>query len=167
MNLVSNFVGSISPSMFGNSAQTISQDIDLKDNTFSDMLEKQIQKNIEQEKPNFIESLGLPDGLNISEFDGTIPQFSIKNIKQIDNIAPINEIEKTELSNFKNAKDMSTSEVLTFFNSLFESKPTLTDTARTGLFDFERKVAASSYGKYARNIVTDLSEFVSDALKLS
>ena len=41
----------------------------------------------------------------------------------------------------------------------------MTDTSNSGLFNFERKLAATSYDKYAKNIVTDLSEFVADALR--
>ena len=163
MDLVSNFVGSISPSMFGNNTQGIKPSIDFDDNTFSNLLEKQMNKEIEQGKQNFVDSLGLPTGINIAELDGSYNERDDKLLA----IKPVNEFEKTDFNYVKNPKDLSTSEVLTFFSSLFESKPTLTDTSQSGLFDFERKLAASQYGQYAKNLVTDLSEFVADAFKKS
>lgn len=161
MDLVSNFVGAISPSMFGNNTQNITPIFDLDDNSFSDILEKQMTKEIEKNKPNFIDKLGLSNGINIGDLDGRI----IEKDNTFDAVNSVNKYEKTDFNNLNNPKDLSTSEVLTFFNSLFESKPTLTDTVNSGLFDFERKIAANQYGKYAKNIVTDLSEFVTDALK--
>ena len=154
MNLVSNFVGSISPSMFGNTAQGISPSINLDDNTFSDLLEEQLNKKIEQ-TTNYVDSLGLPTGFNIEDLVN----------HNSNTVNTENKFENTDLQSDKNPKDLSTSEVLTFFNSLFESKPTLTDNINSGLFEFELKSAANQYSKYAKNIVTDLSEFVTDTLK--
>ena len=56
--------------------------------------------------------------------------------------------------------------VVTFFTSLFDSKPTLTDTSSSELFYFERKVAAGKYNRYARNIITDIGEFITDTMKM-
>lgn len=155
MNLVSNFAGLISPNMFGENSQSLKPSIDINDRTFADMLEKQLQNEIEQNKPNFVEMLGLPTGLDISNFEN-----------QQMNLDSINKIQETANAGLDNTpKNPSTSEILTFFSSLFENKPTLTDTSRNGLFDFERKTAANSYDKYARNIVTNLGEFVSDTIK--
>ena len=162
MNLVSNFVGSISPNMFGENAQGLKPSMDIDDKTFADMLEKQMQKEIQQTKPNFIDMLGLPTGLDINNFN---TENNIINMER-NAVSKSNETFEASMNN-NSSKDSSTSEVVTFFSSLFDSKPTLTDTIRTGLFDFERKVAANSYGKYAKNIVTNLGEFVSDAIKLS
>ena len=155
MNLVSNFAGLISPNMFGESSQSLKPSMDINDRTFADMLEQQLQKEIEQNKPNFVEMLGLPTGLDISNFENQ--QMSL------DNVNKIQEVGGTGMDS--TPKNPSTSEVLTFFSSLFENKPTLTDTSRSGLFEFERRVAANSYDKYARNIVTNLGEFVSDTIK--
>ena len=169
MDLVSNFVGSISPNMFSGNTQSITQNYDLEDTTFSDMLEKQINKEFEQIKPNFVESLGLPTGFNIADFDGTIPQFKYgmnnteNNENKLDTVKP--EFENSMSNSDKD--NISTSELLTFFNSLFDSKPTLTDTSNSELFQFERKTAANLYSKYAKNVVLDLGEFVADTLKHS
>ena len=161
MDLVSNFVGSISPSMFGGKTQNVTPSVDLEDNTFSNMLDKQIQKEMEQTQPNFMETLGLPSNLNIEDFINTS-----QHIAEINTGAPSNTINSIEFNN-TDQKNMSTSEFLTFFNSFFDSKPTLTDTSNSGLFEFERKLAATQYNKYSRNVVTDINEFVTDALKMS
>ena len=145
MDLVSNFVGSISPNMFGGNTQGVTQNVDLGDKTFSDMLEKQINKEIEQHKSTFADSLGLPTGFNIADFDGSVPQFKFGmnvNENKLDAIKSVNDMENSVLN--RDEKDMSTSEFLTFFQSLFDSKPTMTDTTSSGLFDFERKVGKKS-----------------------
>lgn len=171
MDLVSNFVGSISPSVFGKDAQGINTNIDLDDKTFSDMLEKQMNKNIEIERniPNFKNNFGLSSGIDIGVFDGSVPQFDnvVSNTKnKFEAIKPIEKSENTVFNDFSGAHDLSTSEVVLFFNSLFDSKPSMTDSSNSGLFNFERKIAAGSYEKYAKNVVTDLNEFVSDTKRI-
>ena len=168
MDLVSNFVGIVSPSLFGeNNTQGISQGYDLGDKTFADLLEKQMRQNIEQNKPNFIETLGLPTGFNITDLIDSQNQTAVNTENAFDKIKAVNETENQSMTNLSTKKENSTSEVLTFFNSLFDSKPTLTDTSKSNLFDLERRIAAGSYGKYAKNIVTNLGEFVTDTLKLN
>ena len=151
MNLVQNFAGEISASMFGGNSQGINPKFDMEDNTFENLLEKQIQNGA---KENNI--YNIPAGLNIGDVDG---YDSIMN--------SVKSLDSAEAGKFNNNEKYTTSEVLTFFPSVFDSKPTLTDTTNNGLFDFERKMAANLYGKGARNIVTDISEFVTDALKIS
>ena len=166
MDLVSNFVGSISPNKLGINTQGITPEFDLDDKTFSDILEKQMQKLTEQDKTNYINNLGIQSGIDIGDFDHSVSHFSGN---QEDRLEAINAVNQSENKFFHdmNPQEMSTSEVLTFFRSLFDSKPTMTDTSNSALFDFERRTAASQYSKYAKNIVTDLGEFVSDALKIS
>ena len=143
MDLVSNFVGGLSASQFGSNTQSATSNFDMNDTTFADLLNKQLNQQDEAVNSISNTALNILDFNNKSSFEAT-------------NINPI--------SNVDNTKDMSTSEVLTMFNSLFESKPTLTDSSNSGLFQFEKKFAASQYGKYARNVITDLNEFVSDAV---
>lgn len=165
MDLVSNFVGSISSNIFGENKQVTQPNIDLGDKTFADMLEEQMNKEIDKNKPNFIDSLGIPSGVYIGDLDGMNPVFDTQTNNSLNSVKPVNEFENTASSNYKDIKDMSTSEVLTFFHSIFDTKPTMTDTSNSGLFEFERKTAANYYSKYSKNIVTDLGEFVTDALR--
>lgn len=165
MDLVSNFVGSISPNMFGGNNQSVTSNVDLQDKTFADMLEEQINKEMEQDKTGFADRLGLPGGIYIGDFDGLRPSFDLK-AETAEQIKPVNEFENADFLNYKDIKDMSSSEVLTFFKSIFDNKPSITDTSNSSLFEFERKTAANQYNKYSKSVVTDLSEFVSDALNL-
>ena len=171
MNLVSNFIGSVSPEMFNNNAQGLFQGINLGDTTFSDLLEKQLN-NAQNNDSNTIQSLGFPSGINnIVDIDGVGSQgirFKVNGEVQNDmseSIKSVSESEKSAFRDLNNPKNMSTSEVVTFFSSLFDSKPTMADTSSNGLFNFERKTAANLYNKYAKNIVTDINEFVTDAFR--
>lgn len=168
MNIVSNFVGSLSPEMFGNSINGMTQSVDLGDTTFADLLEKQINNAVQKDKTDFTNGFGIPSVPNVVDTDGTFSQLNV-NTKQGENndmfesVKPVNE---SEGSVFKDVKDMSTSEVVTFFDSLFDSKPKLTDTSLSELFEFEQKIAAGKYDKYAKNVITDLSEFVTDTIRM-
>ena len=159
--------------MFGESAKNTLQGINLGDTTFSDLLEKQMN-NLKGNEPNIINGFAFPSGINnIVDIDGGFSPFNAganiktgENADMLESIKQINSTENTDFKNSYNKKDLSTSEVVTFFPSLFDSKPTLTDTSSSELFDFERKVAAGKYDKYARNIVTDIGEFVADTMKI-
>ena len=168
MNVLSNFVGSISPELFNGGSKNITQNVDLGDTTFSDMLEKQINKDIQQNKENLMNSLNMQTGININDLVTAHNPYESFNIHsdKVDGIKPLNEAEKTFYYDLNNTEGKSTSEVVTFFKSLFDSKPTMTDTSSSGVFDFERKIAAGKYDRYAKNIVTDLNEFVTDTIKM-
>ena len=170
MNMVSGFIGTISPEMFGGNNQSATQNINLKDTTFSDMLEKQINEEMTQNKPNLTNSIGIQSGIDIGNFDGVSPKFDINTAinnyeDSFESVKPVKEFDNSAFYNPNNTQDKSASEVVTFFKSVFDTKPTMTDTANSGLFTYERKIAADSYGRYAKNIITDINEFVSDALK--
>lgn len=162
MDLVSNLANTmLSKAIEGGSQENTAQ-IDLNDNTFSNLLNKQLNNPPEQNGNNFIDTLGIPtiSGINLGELDG-------HNFGQMDLVKPVSEFDNVQSDKFNSGKDFSMEEVLTLFNPLFETKPSIADTSTNGLFDFERKTAANLYNRYAKNIVTDLSEFVSDALKIS
>ena len=163
MDLVSNLASTmLSKAVEGNNQEVTTQ-VDLNDNTFSNLLDKQLNNQLEQNENNFIDNLGIPSisGLNLGEFDGHVIDGQLNEVRKIDS-------SDNKLSaKFASGKDFSMEEVLTLFNPLFESKPSMAENTNNGLFDFERKTAANQYSKYAKNIVTDISEFVTDALKIS
>ena len=157
MDLVSNYVGEISASQFGGKKDGVTSAVDLNDKTFEEILEKQLNDT----DYNNLNQVGNNDfTINIGDFDGHIPEFNISNSTN-----PINNTNESFFNNFSNSNEFTTSDVLTFFPSLFDTKPTMTQDTENGLYNFERKFAANSYGKYAKNIVTNLGEFVSDALR--
>ena len=100
MNIVSNFVGSISPDMFGNSVKGVTQSVDLGDTTFADLLEKQINNAIQKDKNDFTNGFGIPSVPNVVDTDGTFSQLNV-NTKQGENndmlqsVKPINESESS------------------------------------------------------------------------
>lgn len=162
MDLVSNLANTVlSKAMEGNSQENTAQ-IDLNDETFSNLLDKQLNNRLEQNGKNFVDTLGIPSisGINLGEYDG-------HNIGQTDLVQPVNEFDNAQSEKFKSGKDFSMEEVLTLFSPIFESKPNMAEVTNNGIFDFERKTAANLYNRYAKNVITDLSEFVSDALKIS
>lgn len=166
MDLVSNFVGTLSASVFGGEVGITKPNLNIEDKTFSDMLEEKINDIKAQNKIQSINS-DIPIGMDIGDLDGHHPIFEVNSANISDAVKPIDNYENSVFYNFNNREDFSTPEVLTFYNSIFDKKPTLTDSSNCGLFDFERKIAAGYYSKYAKNIVTDLSEFVTDALKIN
>ena len=165
MDLVSNFAGSISPSMFGENKQGISPNIDIEDNTFENLLEKQMNKEAEN-NINLDNNSAFPTGINIADLMSiSSPQPILDSENRLDAIQKIGNTDNTDFFEGKDTKDMSTSEILTFFNSLFDNKPSMTDSSNSNLFNFEYKVAAGNYDKYAKNIITDIQEFVTDTMK--
>ena len=70
MSLVSNFIGGVSSSGLSG-LNGLTQAFDLNDTTFSDLLEKQMDKKIQPTNEGLIGSLGMPAGLQIENFDGT------------------------------------------------------------------------------------------------
>ncbi len=150
MSLVSNFVGGISASQFGGSGK-VSPDFDLNDTTFSDLLEKQLNTRPENDSSGITGMLGMPSGFPIENADFPEPVESTKAAEVIEtpNVNPENET--------------TTSEMLTFYSSMLDNNPE-NQNSHTQIFDFARKQAANFYQKYSGNMVTDLQEFVSDAL---
>lgn len=167
MNIVSNFIGSVSPEMFSDGVKSLTQNIDLGDTTFSDLLEKQIN-NLQKNEKDFMYGFGLPTDIAVGNAENVNTNLGVDlGVNDMSEaIRPINEQESSVFRDLSNPKNMSTSEVVTFFNSLFDSKPTIADTSDSGLFNFERKMAAGRYNQYARNIVTDINEFVTDTMKI-
>ena len=163
MDLVSNLASTmLSKAMEGNSSEVTTQ-VDLNDNTFSNLLDKQLNNPPEQNGQNFINNLGIPSisGVDLGELDGHNLESHFSAVK------PIDDLDINLQAKFNSGKDFSMEEVLTLFNPLFETKPMMAETTNNGLFDFERKTAANLYNRYAKNVVTDINEFVTDALKIS
>lgn len=150
MSLVSNFVGGISASQFGGSGK-VSPDFDLNDTTFSDLLEKQLNTKPESDSSGIAGMLGMPSGFPIENADFAEPVESIESAAQVDN------------QGIEQEDGTTTSEMLTFYSSMLDNNLE-NQNSHTRIFDFARKQAANFYQKYSGNIVTDLQEFVSDAL---
>ena len=158
MNLLSNYVGVQSLDILGTNEQSNNY-LNADDSTFSDLLTKQMEAQMNDNNQYAINNLSIPNALNIADL------VTMSNVKP-DVSSVVNDIEIIDFNNLKNPDLLSTtSEVLTFFPSVFQTKPTLTDTTDTGLFSFERKLAATTYNKFGKSFVSNINDFVSDALK--
>ena len=164
MSLVSNFVGNIS-SIGLNNGVSSTPSFDLNDTTFSELLEKQLNNNINNQTPanNIINGLGMPPGIEIEPLEGT--EFSNTVQDQMEAVGEkTNSIETDNSTNpfdMNNDGDVTTSEVVTFFSSLLDNN-SQGQNARSELFDFAKKQATNFYNTYSRIVVTDLKEFVDD-----
>ena len=157
MDLLSNYVGVQSLDILGTNEQSNNY-LNADDSTFSDLLTKQMESQMNENSQNAINNLSIPNALNIADL------VTMSNARP--DIAAVSDIEIIDFNNLKNPDLLSTtSEVLTFFPSVFQTKPSLTDTTDTGLFSFERKLAATTYNKFGKSFVSDINDFVADTLK--
>ena len=164
MSLVSNFVGNIS-SIGLNNGVSSTPSFDLNDTTFSELLEKQLNKSsqVQNSSTNLIDGLGMPPGIQIENLDGT--DFSETAQDQVEAVGE--KIDTTETDNTTNPFDMNndgdvtTSEVVTFFSSLLDNN-SQGQNARSELFDFAKKQATDFYNKYSKNVVSNLTDLVDD-----
>lgn len=143
MSLVSNFIGGISFPQITNPGIN---NIDLSDTTFSTLLEKQMEINSKDNSSNMINSLGIPAGLQIEDYNPSVEAQ--------------NNIEANISNDLKN-DEYTTSETVTFFNSLLDNDIE-NQSSHSEVFDFARKQAANYYNKYARNVIVDVQEFAED-----
>ena len=155
MSLVSNFIGGISS--VGVGGLNPSQNLDLNDTTFSDLLEKQMEVKPKEENNNIFASLGMPAGMKIESVD-----FSEKVQDQMESLGDKMTSEKANETNMLDLDgdgSVTTSEAVTFFTSLLDNSNL---GSNSQLFDFAKKQASNFYSKYSRSVVTDVKEFVED-----
>ena len=143
MDFVSNLANTVLTKAIEGAASESASKVDLNDQTFANLLDKQLNNQLEQNGQNFINTLGIPSisGLDMGELDGHNLANQSGSVKSIDSY------DSAQIEKFNSGKDYSMEEVLTLFSPLFENKPTMADTANTGLFEFERKTAANQYKK--------------------
>ncbi|MBR6127673.1 hypothetical protein IKQ21_08325 [bacterium] len=149
MSIVSNYIGAI-PSNFANQGQNISG-TDLDDNTFSDMLNKQM--NVQEPQNGFPPTLGIPAG------------FVENGTNIVDMVSAANQPKETSPILGIDEKEIGTSEMVAFLTKPFDSPSALEK--NLSLMDFAKRQASNFYNKCASNVITNLSEFVEDSLKLS
>ena len=166
MSLVSNFIGGIS-GINNLGASGITQNFDLSDTTFAELLEKQLNNQEESKRVNsLLGALGIPAGMQIDGMDGA--EFTETAFDQAEALGAKTDAEKSEEENqnnniidLNNDGEITSSEVRTFFSSLLDNGATGQE-ARSELFDFAKRQAANFYDKYSKNVVTNLTEFVDD-----
>ena len=155
MSLVSNFIGGISS--VGGGGLNPSQNLDLNDTTFSDLLEKQMEVKPKEENNNIFASLGMPAGMKIESVD-----FSEKvqdQMEILDEKMTSEKANETNMLDLDGDGSVTTSEAVKFFTSLLDNSNL---GSNSQLFDFAKKQASNFYNKYSRSVVTDVKEFVED-----
>ena len=110
MDFVSNYVGELSASQFGGGKNGLASNIDLNDNTFENLLEKQLNNQVDNTNTiNPINDFGIPAGLDIGDVYGN----------NYASVEKANDIKHVGFDMSSNAKNFSASEILAFFPSLF------------------------------------------------
>ena len=157
MNLVSNFIGDISKFEFGN--KNITQDFDLGDTTFSNLLNKQLDKNTINENFDILKNLGIPTGLQIEGINSTNNvEFDTAITNKINNIEEI--VNNNNLDNIEHS-----AEGVVYFSSILDDTSSNTN-SQPELFNFAKKQATNLYHKYGRSMVSDVNEFINDIHKI-
>jgi len=165
MSLVSGFISGITSSGIGGS-NAASLNYGFDDNSFSDLLEKQmnVKADGDANNINMLGSLGMPAGMQIDGID-----FSEKVQDQMEALGE--EIKTEYAANNANPFDMNKdgnvtlSETADFFTTLLDNDPA-GQNARSGLYNYAKQQATNFYSKYSGNVVTNLSEFVNDIKEL-
>ena len=160
MSLVSNYIGTISPSQFAK-GNTPATEFDLNDTTFSDLLDKQMQgvNSKSDGLEGTLGSIGIPSGFQIQDLNPT--ELTEKAFNQVEAVGE--KIETQTDNSPLTEKETTSSEFLTFFSSLLDTPQ---NSADSNLMNFARKQAANFYGKYSQNVITNVNEFVEDIQSL-
>ena len=103
MDLVTNFAGGISSSQFGEKTQGANTNLDLNDNTFENLLEKQLNNKVEENFMNLMNDSELVSGINLGEFDRNLQSFGTDSNTETYNA--IKSLEKSEMEKFNNVKE--------------------------------------------------------------
>ena len=164
MSLASNLVNTISKSQIGAKQITAAPDFDLNDKTFSNILDKQMEGINDVQKNENSQKLGIPNGFTIDELI-SMQQIDNKTITAQNSTEAVNPINFDDLISKNEESEISNSEMLGFFTSLFDKHANFNN--NNVIYNFARKQASNFYGRCAGNVVTDLAEFVTDALKIS
>ena len=147
MSIVSNNIGAIQQNIGNKAGQN--SNVDLSDKTFSDLLDKQMDMKNFSIPPIFGAPSGFTEGgTNIIDLISSVHQKGgVEQVAKIDD------------------SDIGTSEMVAFLTKPFDSHAALE--RNNMLMDFAKKQASNFYNKCASNVITNLSEFVEDSLKLS
>lgn len=154
MSLVENLINQISTSGLGSISNP--QSLDLEDNTFAKLLEKQMA-NVENSinQTNSLGEMGVPAGLVIEPFEGieftnTVQdQMEINGMKNPQDTIMVEPIE---------IKDIDMSD---YFSNLLKAS-----TENKDFMSFAQKHASNAYSAFKNTYITDLTEFAQDLASL-
>jgi len=150
MSLVENIISQISTQ--GLNGTSGIQNFDLSDNTFSKLLDKQMEVPTTSSLDNSLGQLGIPAGMFIESFDGS--DFSDLAKDQLEIIG------ETKLTNeFTNEpiqfKDIDMDD---YFSKLIKTNTNST----SDFMNFAKRQATNAYDVFGKNFVVDIKDFVND-----
>ena len=150
--MASNYIGLVSSAQLGGEKINPSKYFDIDDKTFSDILNKQLQFK-DANDTSWLSIMGY----NPVQNGAMNIQDMILSSRKTNDLFQNNVINPDE--------KITTSEMITFLSSPFDTHNKMNQ-SNSNFMDFARKQATNSYTKCASNVVTGLTEFVQDTLKL-
>ncbi len=151
MSLVENLINQISTSSSGGISKPAG--FDLNDDTFSKLLEKQLNSIRENESADIIGKLGAPAGFMIEPMDGV--DFAETVQDQLDSVGEIKLTNENVLTEPFEMKDLDLGD---YFSNLLK---TSTD-SNSSFMNFAKKQATDAYNLFGRTFVANLTELVDD-----
>lgn len=154
MSLVENLINQISTKGLG--SITSPQSFDLDDDTFSKLLEKNMNTNAQvSTTSNFVGEMGMPAGFVIEPFDKI--EFS-NNVQDQMEILGEKKLVKEPIST--EPLEMKELDMGDYFSSLLKSQ----SSKDSDFMNFAKKQATNFYNQYAKNLITNPTDFVQDIL---
>ena len=151
MSLVENLINQISTQGMGGITKPFG--FDMEDDTFSKLLEKQLNSVSDSTPSNFIGSMGAPAGLIIEPVDGV--DFAETVQDQMEVIGE-NKISKQEYINQPiEFKDIDMGD---YFSNLLKTSTN----SNSNFMNFAKKNATNAYNVFSKNFVADMQDFVED-----
>ena len=152
MSLVENLINQISTSGLNGITSPLGN-IDLSDDTFSKLLDKQLNSVQENTPSNFVGNFGIPAGLMIEPLEGT--DFAETVQDQMEIIGE-NKLSKEEYINQPiEFKDVDMGD---YFSNLLKPQAE----TNSDFMNFARKNATNAYNVFSKNFVADMKDFVED-----
>ena len=128
----------------------------LNDNHFAQLLNERINHYGEQN--NWLSLFGIEATKPIFENSGFNIQDLISSVNQVGSY-----IQKIDLNPIN---QITTSEMMTFMSSPFDSHNS-ENHSNNNIFNYIKRSAVNTYNKCASSAITNLTEFVKDAMKIS
>ena len=150
MSLVENLINQITTQGLGGITNPLGLDLD--DDTFSKLLEKQMASNNNVQATNSIGEFGMPAGLIIEPIDGV--DFSNTVQDQMEALGENKQVKEPISTEPFEMKEIDLSD---YFSKLILNKDEHTD-----FMNFAKKQASNAYGLFGKNYITDLTDFAED-----
>ena len=153
MSLVENIISQVSTKGLNGIAQPFG--IDMQDDTFSKLLEKQLNSTSSSASVNLVGNMGVPAGLIIEPMNGV--EFSETAQEQLEVLGESRLISELSENNPIEIKDMDFGD---YFSNLLKSSAD--NNTSSDFMNFARKNATNAYNVFSKNFIDDMQDFVED-----